>query len=700
MNAVFNSLGVALRSVEAKLLLAWGGLWVHEVHRVPLSLGLTPDATIPFLALLIALEVWLRRSSYRGPARTAAAAYGWIQGVGGMMSALPLPFLPFVPAQTVDHYLAHLAYALAQIPLILWAQTRSPHDSKPAEPSRRSVHTARLNGPLEPRAQRSVPLPIPAVLIMGAVITFFAGTAWDIQWHVAVGRDRAFTVPHVVMLVSIALVGLTSLVAVLARAWPIRRVGFVRSIIGACQASPGQTLSGFGAMLAAISFPLDDYWHALYGIDVSLAPFHVMIISGMGMAGIGATIEAVAALRRTGGVVAQLSVGAALAGTLCVYLLLITETQGRSGVAFVGGLPVALYPILAGLAVPITSVCATLLLGPRGGLLVASLVLVMRQALLRLVPLATAAVSAAQSLQFRPNAPQIAVAPQAVPSGSLMLTSAAVGIAAWWARRTGKPVALTAGCVAVFATATSLLIDRPWTSLVPVFFPGVDLKLAALLALPSSAAAAAVGALLGIGLARVVEPRLTRTQPIWRPRTLLPALRSAAGMAVLLGVLETVPAFAHDAAPLSSAQTRLGPYVIEVSYYTQPAGGRELSFEVAPLASSAAPSHYEVTAVPGPTTNAVPVRARMVEVDPQGHAAGTVNLPVSGNWLLEINVNGPLGSASGDAAVLAEPPATAMPGPVAWGIGLAPVWGILAFARARLAGSAGNRVIAGRVSTM
>ena len=47
-------------------------------------------------------------------------------------------------------------------------------------------------------------------------------------------------------------------------------------------------MAGFGALLGALAFPLDDYWHTLYGIDVTLwAPFHVMIISSMVMVGVG-----------------------------------------------------------------------------------------------------------------------------------------------------------------------------------------------------------------------------------------------------------------------------------------------------------------------------------------------------------------------------------------------------------------------------
>ena len=52
----------------------------------------------------------------------AAAALGW--GVlnlviGGIVTVLPLPILPFAPEQSVTHYAAHVVYTLGQVPLVL-----------------------------------------------------------------------------------------------------------------------------------------------------------------------------------------------------------------------------------------------------------------------------------------------------------------------------------------------------------------------------------------------------------------------------------------------------------------------------------------------------------------------------------------------------------------------------------------------------
>ncbi len=112
-------------------------------------------------------------------------------------------------------------------------------------------------------------------------------------------------------------------------------------------------------------------------------------------------------------------------------------------------------------------------------------------------------------------------------------------------------------------------------------------------------------------------------------------------------------------------------------------GGRELQFELVPSGSSPSPTQYHAVAIPGPTTNPVPVSARMQSGDHAG-VCGTVNLPVSGRWQLSIDVDGPLGPATSEAPILAAPPAAAMPDGLAWLIGTLPVSVSLAFVGVRL----------------
>jgi hypothetical protein len=103
--------------------LSWLGLWFHDGREFPGSRGLTPDSFAMGLvaAVLVAVAWWTR------PARwpvAALAGYGGLMMAGGMLSVLPLPILPYLPAQTGEHYISHAVYAAAQLPLVLLCLSR------------------------------------------------------------------------------------------------------------------------------------------------------------------------------------------------------------------------------------------------------------------------------------------------------------------------------------------------------------------------------------------------------------------------------------------------------------------------------------------------------------------------------------------------------------------------------------------------
>ena len=163
---------------------------------------------------------------------------------------------------------------------------------------------------------------------------------------------------------------------------------------------------------------------------------------------------------------------------------------------------------------------------------------------------------------------------------------------------------------------------------------------------------------------------------------------------LLTGVLAALffggatPAAAHNTGPLKTFPVHIGPYPATVNYYSNPRGGQALQFTIVPDRSVRGPLHYQVTAVPGTSVDAVPVKAVLEpDVDNPAGTAGRVNLPVSGQWLLSVDVAGPLGPGAGDVPILAGAP-PAMPEWLGWLIGLLPVWAILGFilAQARRAG--------------
>jgi hypothetical protein len=98
--------------------LAWAGMLVHDLFEVPQLVPFDPQFTIPSAIYLLLGLAWVLR-----PGMVTA----WLLGAwtvlnlvgGGILSVLPLPFLPFVPEQSVLHYSMHVVYTLTQLPLFV-----------------------------------------------------------------------------------------------------------------------------------------------------------------------------------------------------------------------------------------------------------------------------------------------------------------------------------------------------------------------------------------------------------------------------------------------------------------------------------------------------------------------------------------------------------------------------------------------------
>ncbi|MGH2352950.1 MAG: hypothetical protein ACRDJN_15175, partial [Chloroflexota bacterium] len=110
------------------------------------------------------------------------------------------------------------------------------------------------------------------------MLLFLLGGYWDVAWHIEVGRDTFWSPPHLLLYGGILTV-LGACAAAFTTAW--RR--------GRRLPGPGATIAAIGAALALASAPIDDLWHRLYGLDVTIwSPPHIMLIAGMVIAAYGA----------------------------------------------------------------------------------------------------------------------------------------------------------------------------------------------------------------------------------------------------------------------------------------------------------------------------------------------------------------------------------------------------------------------------
>src|SRR5216683_436274 len=135
---------------------------------------------------------------------------------------------------------------------------------------------------------------VSAWLILYLLLQAELGLAWDRQWHDLVGRDQFWIPPHIMIYTGIGAAGLIALGLVLIDTFRYRRKAAGvddTSTIGVLwlfHAPLGFVLLGFGTLIDLLAAPFDNYWHQLYGIDVTLcSPFHIMGTIGGIVAGLG-----------------------------------------------------------------------------------------------------------------------------------------------------------------------------------------------------------------------------------------------------------------------------------------------------------------------------------------------------------------------------------------------------------------------------
>ena len=240
------------------------------------------------------------------------------------------------------------------------------------------------------RAVRTLRLALGYVILLGATI-FFLGTSWDIQWHSFIGRDRTLIPPHIMMLSGILIAGVAALSSVLIETlWARRNARVAASstqFADAFRGSLGAYIAGYGALSAAIGFPLDAYWHSLYGIDVQIwAPFHVMIIASMAAVALGSAYiltsvahisarESARAAQRWSNIGVLIS----FAIMLSVLTFLLFDAYGDMGTLALGPVTINVFAALAALFGLFTFIAASAALPWRWaatGVVVASLIFV------------------------------------------------------------------------------------------------------------------------------------------------------------------------------------------------------------------------------------------------------------------------------------------------------------------------------------
>ena len=121
------------------------------------------------------------------------------------------------------------------------------------------------------------------------------GVGWDIRWHLLIGRDSFWIAPHVMAYAAVAATAMISLGVLALETWPTRRgppPPDAVTIVG-LGGTRGFHLAWWGIAIAILAAPIDDLWHRLFGIDVTLwSPPHLLALAGSQVSNLGIVLIA------------------------------------------------------------------------------------------------------------------------------------------------------------------------------------------------------------------------------------------------------------------------------------------------------------------------------------------------------------------------------------------------------------------------
>ncbi|HEX8648899.1 MAG TPA: hypothetical protein VF715_18530 [Thermoleophilaceae bacterium] len=430
---------------------------------------------------------------------------------------------------------------------------------------------------------------LPSAISGISLLVALVGMYWDISLHIDNGRDAGplANPAHYLILIGLFGVMFAGLVAV---CLPHEKPSDVAVRIRPGWYAPlGGVLMVGCAAFSLAGFPLDDFWHRIFGQDVTLwGPTHLMLIGGASLATIASWVLFVEGTARRGPTVRRVPLvklrQAGLAGGLLVGL---STFQAE----FDFGVPqfrLLFHPILLMLAAGVALVLARIRIG-RGGALVAVAGYVVIRGIVTLL-----------------------VGPvfgQTLPHMPLYVVEALLVEAVALRVSTDRPLAFGALAGAAIGTV-GLAAEWGWSHLwMPFEWPAALLPEAAILGFVTAVAAGTIGGAMGRAFRDDVTQRAPRGQR--------PAL-AAAALVIVAAIAYTLPV------------ERGEPVSARVSLEeTRPAPQREVvaTVRLDPAGAARDAEWFNVTAWQGEGSRLV----RMDEIAP-GTYRSAEPIPVHGTW--------------------------------------------------------------------
>ncbi|PYN49597.1 MAG: hypothetical protein DMD95_00880 [Candidatus Rokuibacteriota bacterium] len=174
--------------------------------------------------------------------------------------------------------------------------------------------------------------------LLAAKLVVGWGVGWDIRWHLVIGRDSFWIAPHLMTYLAVAAAAAISLGVLVVETRRTRReMGEPGTVtVAGLTGTRGFHLAWWGMAIVLLAAPIDDLWHRLFGLDVTLwSPPHLLALAGSQVSNLGGLLIALEVYEVGRARWAALAAsGILLLGTFYIMVDQSTQTAFRRGAVF------------------------------------------------------------------------------------------------------------------------------------------------------------------------------------------------------------------------------------------------------------------------------------------------------------------------------------------------------------------------------
>lgn len=103
------------------IIIAVIGGYLHQILEFPEYFGFIPDYVIPMILMLLIVSWGVMYKAGEQISYSVGLGFALVNLLGAILTVYPFDFLPFIPEQSLNHYISHLLFGMLQLPLLYFS---------------------------------------------------------------------------------------------------------------------------------------------------------------------------------------------------------------------------------------------------------------------------------------------------------------------------------------------------------------------------------------------------------------------------------------------------------------------------------------------------------------------------------------------------------------------------------------------------